>query len=162
MPAIFSILSLKHEFIQHAIFCDTLHPLPRTLRRYFQSLSRPIIWQALEIEMNRSGGINSFFTPGPHHPDHSFCTTQAARYQKLTERQNTCLQVSSRHNRECSGGKIRFHRASIAESMGTLKEDNRRSPKRKGSRAYKSTRASSTRPLISRTPIRSNVIPPKS
>ena len=34
--------------------------------------TRPFIWQTLEIGMDRSGGINSFFTPGPRHPDHSF------------------------------------------------------------------------------------------
>ena len=34
--------------------------------------TRPFIWQTLEIEMNRSGGINSFFTLRPRHPDQSF------------------------------------------------------------------------------------------
>ena len=34
--------------------------------------TRPFIRQTLEIGMDRSGGINSFFTLRPRHPDHGF------------------------------------------------------------------------------------------
>ena len=51
------------NLFSNAIFCGTLHPLPRTLHLCFESRNPALIEQMLEIGMDRSGGINSFQRP---------------------------------------------------------------------------------------------------
>ena len=88
------------NLFSNAIFCGTPHPLPRTLHLCFQSETRPFIRQRLEIGMDRSGGINSFFTLRPRHPDHSFQHHPGSAISDAgSKRRSSHLQVHGRHMR---------------------------------------------------------------
>ena len=115
---LFSVQSFAVPFIHFHGHC-TFVSSPET---------RPLIWQMLEIGMDRSGGINSFFTPRPRHPDHSFLNNPGSA-RTIPEAGSKCrrahLQVPGRHDRGCSGGKSGFLRARISESIRVIKERRR-------------------------------------
>ena len=139
MPAIFFILSLKHEFIQQCNLLLYPSSTSTDTAPLFQSETRPFIRQRLEIGMDRSGGINSFFTLRPRHPYHSF------QYHP-----GSAIREAGRN----AGGLISRYMVGICVAKPHP------CPPSTSQQACAVERTPSD--LSSRTPIRSYVIPPKS
>ena len=70
-------------------------------RTVIQVRNRPFVRQRLEIGLNRSGGINSFFTLRSHHPDNGFQHhLSSAIPEACSKHRRAHLQAPSRHDRE--------------------------------------------------------------